>query len=215
MHQRIEDGFAALGRVSAQHPWWIIFLTMALTALLASALPPRFDTTMEGFLRENSQAVRTYNQLREDFGRDEMMVATAVGIGDSIHLLTIFVQQLRHQTSVEAAIVAAMRYTGLAMLLTSLTTAAGLLSFTGSDILPLSSLGWAAASGVMLAWIYSITLLPACLALTGRFWPLGEAASVPRAHGQPVYRSGHPPCARCCCCRADACGTRFLAGIRA
>ncbi len=106
----------------------------------------------------------------------------AVGIGDSIHLISIFYQQLRQSSSVIDAIGEAMRHTGLAMFLTSVTTAAGLLSFAGSDILPLSSLGWVAASGVMLAWFYSVTLLPAGLALMQRFFQTGEQAQAPRAH---------------------------------
>lgn len=106
----------------------------------------------------------------------------AVGIGDSIHLISIFYQQCRQSHSVNEAIGKAMRHTGLAMFLTSITTAAGLLSFAGSDILPLSSLGWVAATGVMLAWLYSVTLLPAGLALMKRFFVTGEAAPAPRAH---------------------------------
>ena len=106
----------------------------------------------------------------------------AVGIGDSIHLISIFYQQLRRSTSVVEAIGHAMRHTGLAMFLTSITTAAGLLSFAGSDILPVSSLGWVAASGVMLAWFYSITLLPAGLALMQRFFVTGSNSPAPRAH---------------------------------
>ena len=106
----------------------------------------------------------------------------AVGVGDSIHLLTIFFQQLHRQTNIADTLAATLRYTGLAMLLTSLTTAAGLLSFAGSDILPLSSLGWAAAFGVMLAWLYTITLLPGIMALLRRRWRFGEAAVKPRAH---------------------------------
>ena len=399
MRKKIDGFFAQWGRISALHPWSILLVALLFTIALAMALPPRFDTSMEGFLRKGSPTVEVYDQFRERFGRDELMITTvttadlfdpefiqrmqqleqdiwkqvpwvddvilltnmraiyadgdevrieglfenwpdnasldeikhralntelyqrlvlsdnqhstailvrlqnfypdedtgelhnlgekqfedaaigmrnamstfidagdsvavagtpvvvsqlqiamqkdmarftlltilfvgailwwlfrrfsavalplfvvvlaalgtlgllawtdtplqmplvilpsfliAVGIGDSIHLLSTFVQKLRTSNNAVDAITESMRHTGLAMLLTSLTTAAGLLSFSGSDIVPLSSLGWAAATGVMLAWIYSISLLPALLSIFHRFWPTGQEAIAPRGH---------------------------------
>jgi uncharacterized protein len=399
MREKIEGFFDQWGRLCAQHPLAVLVLMALLSAALMAALPPRIDTTMEGFLRQDSPAIKLYNQLRDDFGRDEMMVTTittddifdpafiqrlqqlehdiwqqvpwmddlilltnvraiyadgddvrieglferwpdetplddiknraihnelyqklvlskdmhttavivrlqnaylnpasgelenlgeaqfakaatgmqdamhafqaagdsiavagtpvvitelqkamqrdmgvftlltltfvgtmlwlmfrrgsvvlmsllvvglaatgtlgllaltdtplqmplvilpsfliAVGIGDSVHFLSTFIQKLRSQKNVHDAIRASMRHTGLAMLLTSITTAASLLSFAGSDILPLSSLGWAAASGVMLAWLYTITVIPALLSLWQRSFHAGETATPLRGH---------------------------------
>lgn len=88
-----------------------------------------------------------------------------VGIGDSVHILSIFHQQLRKGVPKTDAIVAALGHSGLPILLTSLTTAGGLLSFFGGDNAPLSDLGLYASSGVMLALFFSVVFLPAMLAL--------------------------------------------------
>ena len=76
MREKINQFFYQWGRLCARHPWTVIVATLMLTAALVADLPPRIDTTMEGFLRADSPAVKTYNQLREQFGRDEMMIAT-------------------------------------------------------------------------------------------------------------------------------------------
>lgn len=88
-----------------------------------------------------------------------------VGVCDSVHLLTIFHQERARGKSRRDAIVAALEHSGLAILITSLTTAAGLLSFTTAAIQPVVQLGIVAAMGIGLALIYSITLLPALLTL--------------------------------------------------
>jgi len=89
----------------------------------------------------------------------------AVGVADSVHVLTLFYQGLRAGRSREEALVQAMGLSGLALILTSLTTAAGLLSFVFAEIAPVAALGAFAALGVGLALLFSLTLLPALLAL--------------------------------------------------
>ena len=51
------------------------------------------------------------------------------------------------------------------MLMTSLTTAAGLGSFAGAEIVPVANLGIFTAVGVILAFLYTIIMLPAVLAI--------------------------------------------------
>lgn len=100
----------------------------------------------------------------------------AVGIGDSVHLLTVFYQHFKEHGNKEDAIAHALGHSGLAVLMTSLTTAAGLLSFVTAGIAPVANLGIFAAIGVMLAFVLTITLLPAALAVlpvkrqTARSW---------------------------------------------
>ncbi|XCN74572.1 MAG: efflux RND transporter permease subunit [Candidatus Electrothrix aestuarii] len=90
----------------------------------------------------------------------------AVGVGDSVHILAIFFHRLRHNGwDKEEAVVYAIGHSGLAVLMTSVTTAGGLLSFASADIAPIADLGIYAASGVMLALLYTIVLLPSLLAL--------------------------------------------------
>ncbi len=88
-----------------------------------------------------------------------------VGICDSVHILVIVYQQLALGVSRDDAIVFALRHSGLAVVMTSLTTGAGLVSFTVADLLAVAQLGIIAPIGVTLAMLYSLTLLPALLSL--------------------------------------------------
>ncbi len=89
----------------------------------------------------------------------------AVGVCDSVHLLSIFYKELEVHANKQKAIINAMSHSGFAILITSLTTAAGLASFTGAEISPISDLGFFAAAGVMLALIYTLILLPILITL--------------------------------------------------
>ena len=61
------------------------------------------------------------------------------------------------------AISFSLGHSGLAIVMTSLTTAAGLLSFVTASIAPIADLGVFAASGVMIALVNTLVLLPALL----------------------------------------------------
>lgn len=88
----------------------------------------------------------------------------AVGVGDSVHVLTLFYRAFDLGSSKEDAIAGALEHSGLPVTLTSLTTAGGLLSFAPAALAPISDLGRFAPAGVMIAWILSLVLLPALLA---------------------------------------------------
>ncbi|MCI5144703.1 MAG: RND transporter, partial [Candidatus Electrothrix sp. AR3] len=90
----------------------------------------------------------------------------AVCVGDSVHILAIFFHRFRKNKGDKAeAVEYAVGHSGLAVLMTSVTTAGGLLSFSTADIAPIADLGIFAAAGVMLALLYTIVLLPALLSL--------------------------------------------------
>lgn len=87
----------------------------------------------------------------------------AVGVGYSVHLLTIYFHQFQRTGDKGKAIAFAMGHSGLSILMTSLTTAGGLLSFTSSKAAPIAALGVFGAAGVLLAVFFTLTLLPALL----------------------------------------------------
>jgi len=91
-----------------------------------------------------------------------------VGLCDSVHLLAIVYRRLAAGSSREEAIVFAITHSGLAVVMTSVTTAAGLGSFYFAELAPVSQLGILLPLGVMLALVYSLVLLPGLLAV----WPL-------------------------------------------
>ena len=100
----------------------------------------------------------------------------AVGVGASVHLLAVFYRRIQQQHTDDAqrwesaelkrkTIVYALGHSGLAIVMTSLTTAAGLASFAGAEVAPVSDLGIAAAVGVMISLLYTLVLMPALLSI--------------------------------------------------
>ncbi len=89
----------------------------------------------------------------------------AVGVGTSVHILAIFYQHYEANGNKEDAIAFAMGHSGLAVVMTNVTTASGLVSFSAAELAPIADLGVFAGIGVMLAFINTIVLLPALLAL--------------------------------------------------
>lgn len=90
----------------------------------------------------------------------------AVCVGDSVHLLSIFYHHYDMGEKKDAAILHAMEHTGVAVLFTTLTTAAGLLTFSTSDIRPVASLGLFAAIGSVIAFLSTVLLVPVLLKLS-------------------------------------------------
>ncbi|MBW2649127.1 MAG: MMPL family transporter, partial [Deltaproteobacteria bacterium] len=89
----------------------------------------------------------------------------AVSVGYSVHILSIFYQSFLKSGSREEAIVYSIGHSGLAVVMTAATTAGGLFSFSTSEVAPIADVGIFAGSGVLLAMVYTIILLPALLAI--------------------------------------------------
>lgn len=86
----------------------------------------------------------------------------AIGIGANVHFMTIFFQNYKsgHQ---KEAIIKAMEHTGLPIVMTSLTTAAGLASFGTAKVASIANLGQFSATGVLISLVLTLVLLPALL----------------------------------------------------
>ncbi|MCW8887877.1 MAG: MMPL family transporter, partial [Gammaproteobacteria bacterium] len=96
----------------------------------------------------------------------------AVGVGASVHLLAIFYRQLQSSVSAEhprgdagEAITYAAGHSGLAIMMTSITTASGLASFAGSGVAPVSDLGYVASAGVMISFFFVMFMTPALISV--------------------------------------------------
>ena len=93
-----------------------------------------------------------------------VMVMT-LAVADTIHILYSMTNAMRQGMDKREAIVESLRVNFGPIFITSVTTAIGFLSLNFNDSPPLRDLGNMTAIGVIFAWIYSVTLLPAILAL--------------------------------------------------
>ena len=88
-----------------------------------------------------------------------------LAVADSIHILVTVLQNMRAGMSKHDALRESLRINIQPVFLTSLTTVIGFLSLNFADVQPLNDLGNITAIGVTLAFVFSITLLPAMVAL--------------------------------------------------
>jgi predicted RND superfamily exporter protein len=83
-----------------------------------------------------------------------------VGIGDSMHIIAETQDQQDRGLARRDAIVKALALVGIPCLLTSVTTAAGFLSFWGTVLKPIREMGIYAAIGVVMAFLLSLIMVP-------------------------------------------------------
>ena len=89
----------------------------------------------------------------------------AVGVGACVHVLSLVYQYLRKDSNKNEAIIHAYSHSGLAIVMTSMTTAAGLASFGTAEIAPVADLGIFSAVGIMFSLFYTLVLLPVLLSI--------------------------------------------------
>ncbi len=92
-------------------------------------------------------------------------VILTLAVADSIHLLVTVFQQMRQGKTKHEAIVESLRVNFQPVFLTSLTTAIGFLTMNFSDAPPFRDLGNIVAIGITAAFIFSVFLLPALIAV--------------------------------------------------
>ena len=90
----------------------------------------------------------------------------AVSIGATVHILSIFFDKFNTTGNKKEAITYTLKHSGLAIAMTSFTTAIGVGSFSGSEVAPISDLGIYASFGVLMSLFLTLTLLPALLSIT-------------------------------------------------
>lgn len=97
-------------------------------------------------------------------------IILTLAIADSVHFLITMFNEMRHGKNKHDAIVESLRLNFQPIFLTSITTAIGFLSMNFSDAPPFRDLGNITAMGVMAAFIFSVSFLPAAISLL----PLGK-----------------------------------------
>lgn len=86
-----------------------------------------------------------------------------LAVADCIHILTSMFYEMRHGADKRTAIARSIKVNIQPIFLTSITTAIGFLSMNFSDSPPFRDLGNLVAIGVMLAFVFSVTIFPALL----------------------------------------------------
>lgn len=90
-------------------------------------------------------------------------IILTLAIADSVHLLASYYYYMRTGKSKQDAMVESYRVNFQPIFVTSITTAVGLLALNFSDSPPFNQLGNVVALGVTLAWLFSMTFLPALM----------------------------------------------------
>jgi len=112
-----------------------------------------------------------------------VMMVLVIGVADSVHILSGYLF-FRHQNmDHENALRATYKKSGLACLLTSITTSIGLLSMLFTPIPPIGVFGASAALGVMVAFFLTVFLLPLLLDI---WHPISK-----KQEKKLNYQSGH------------------------
>lgn len=88
-------------------------------------------------------------------------IILTMAVADAVHLLVSMRQSMKHGMDKQSAIVESIRINFMPVLITSVTTAIGFLTMNFSDAPPFHTLGNVVAMGVMIAFVLSITFLPA------------------------------------------------------
>jgi len=89
----------------------------------------------------------------------------AVGVSYSVHLVTIFMTDQSEGRTRTESLEHALRHSGLPILMTGVTTSAGLLSFLAAAMKPIAEMGIISSIGVAVMLFYAMVFLPALLAI--------------------------------------------------
>ncbi|MEE8476703.1 MAG: MMPL family transporter, partial [Myxococcota bacterium] len=114
----------------------------------------------------------------------------AVGVGNSVHILAIFYQERRRGADEESAISFALGHSGLAVVMTSLTTAGGLISFSAAEIAPIAEFGIIGPVGVMISLLLTVVALPALISLAPMGTPRSAGGQGPQLSQRWLMRAG-------------------------
>ena len=92
----------------------------------------------------------------------------AVGVGDSVHLISVYRDLLRKGVANRDAIIQAVGMTGVPIFFTTLTTVFGLLSFRLASMHVIADMGTMGAFGVTIALVLTLLLVPIMLSFNSK-----------------------------------------------
>lgn len=118
-----------------------------------------------------------------------VVVLISISVADSIHIISEYRDELatRAHGTPRAALIAALVAISRPVTLTTVTTIAGFIGiWFGSDMPPMQAFGKFASIGVLAAWAFSLTFLPAVLSILHRSKPVDEVWAKSRSAKRPI-----------------------------
>lgn len=94
-----------------------------------------------------------------------VLLVFAVGIADCVHVMSAYFTFRRDGKEHYDALSLSYGKTGLAIMVTTITTMCGVLALTMSELVPIKVFGFMSAAGVFMAFFFTIVLLPILLDL--------------------------------------------------
>ena len=161
----------------------IVFLIIVVAAalLLRSALGTLAIVAVLGFVINSTVGFAGWlGTVFNPANSGVPIIVMTVAVAHSVHIVSSTLAAMSRGLDRNAAIADAIRVNAWPVFLTSLTTAIGFLSLNASDSPPFRVLGNLVASGVLCAFIFSLTFLPALLSIL----PLRARAS---RTGKPAF----------------------------
>lgn len=93
------------------------------------------------------------------------IIIMTLAVADSVHILSTMFSRMRQGTDKHNAIIQSLQINMKPVFITSITTAIGFLSMNSSDVPPFRELGNIVAVGVLAAFVFSVLLMPAIMAV--------------------------------------------------
>ena len=107
-----------------------------------------------------------------------VLLVFAVGIADCVHVMSAYFSFRRQGDDHYDALSKSYGKTGLAIMVTTITTMAGVLALTTSELVPIQVFGLMSAFGVVMAFFFTLVLLPILLDLWHPGAPAADDASL-------------------------------------
>ncbi|MGA0202352.1 MAG: efflux RND transporter permease subunit [Pseudohongiellaceae bacterium] len=107
-----------------------------------------------------------------------VLLVFAVGIADCVHVMSAYFSFRRQGDDHYDALSKSYGKTGLAIMVTTITTMAGVLALTTSELVPIQVFGVMSAFGVVMAFFFTLVLLPILLDLWHPGAPAADDASL-------------------------------------
>lgn len=164
----LNDAFATSGQRDAQTlvPLMYGLLLLVMAALLRSVSGTFATLLVIAFSAATAMGIAGWIGIQlTPVSLTAPTIILTIAIADSIHILITMFKQMQRGVARNEALVESLRVNFGPVFLTSLTTIIGFMSLNFSDAPPFRDFGNITAMGVAAAWLFSIFMLPALMAV--------------------------------------------------